>query len=147
MVSTHAYVSDMQEQGDELTRGDRGHPGVGCPPPTHLHTPPHAPSFAPLTLSLPYGNNTMFLILSRWSLSVSGEQNCSHPVNAVCLCQYVSVCIYSHVLQYFNFIIFYTSYSYNIVVLLFLSITLSATRALSLTLYRGSFLPFEYSYV
>lgn len=83
----------------------QGTPWVGLPPhplhPTYTHahthadTPSHAPPppFTPRTLSLPSGNNTMFLRLSRWSLSMSAEKPCSHAVNVVCVCVPVSVCV------------------------------------------------------
>ena len=82
----------------------QGTPRAGLPPAlptytyththTHTHTPSHAPSFAPCTLSLPSGNNTMFLILTQWSLSMSAEQPCSHAANVVWTCVNVWVCMH-----------------------------------------------------
>lgn len=58
-MSTHVCVSDMQEQGDGLTHGDREHPSLGeaASHPNYLHTHTFAetnkrtstdPSVAPL---------------------------------------------------------------------------------------------------
>lgn len=64
------------------------------PAQTHLHLSPHL-SIAHHALLLPSGNNTVFLTLSRWSLSVSEEQDCSHATNVVwtCDCVHLLVCI------------------------------------------------------
>ena len=65
---------------------------------THTHTPPHAPH----PLFLPSGNNTMFLILSQWSLSLSmsAEQPCSHRC-CVCLCEWECVYLFRKLIQLF----------------------------------------------
>lgn len=61
--------------------------------PTYTHAYTHSSSFAPPPSHfLPSRNNTMFLILSQRSLSVSAEQSCSHTA-MLRVCVYVWVCI------------------------------------------------------
>lgn len=83
LASTHVCVSDTQEQGDGLTHGDRGQPGLGGPPPltyTHIRTYlPVAPPLPSYLRCLPSGNNTMFQLLSQWSLPVSAEPLVHQP--------------------------------------------------------------------